>query len=277
MKKILVSLLLLFVLTVGAVGTDFSEEDTFSEAVSLPIVMYHHLSPKQKLWGPYVLPVDQFEQDLIYLRDNGYTTVTTADLLAFGSGEGTLPDKPVLITFDDGFESTFVYALPLLEKYGMTAVVFPIGSTTQQYTETANHVLDYSYMSWAQVAKLDVGSVIEVQCHTYDMHKLSPRKGCGPKKGESSDAYRAAFEADIEQFQMKLIEYTGHTSTALALPFGVYAKETIRLAANAGFQLVFTCSEKINRLTGDPDELLELGRYNRPYGESSEQFFSKWK
>ncbi len=277
MKKIIASLLSLLTLTAGAVGAEFSEEETFSETVSLPIVMYHHLSPKQKLWGKYVLPVDQFERDLIYLRDNGYTAVTTSDLLAFCSGEGMLSDKPVMITFDDGYESTYVYALPLLEKYGMTAIVFPIGSAAQQYTETANHVLDYSYMNWAEIAKLDVSSAMEVQCHTYDMHKLSPRKGCGPKKGEPSDAYRAAFEADIGQFQTLFETYTGHTCTALALPFGFYSKETIQLAANAGFQLIFTCTEKINRLTGDPDELLRLGRYNRPYGSSSEQFFSKWK
>lgn len=247
------------------------------DCVELPIVMYHHISPKAKLLGKYVISPEQFESDLKYLQSNGYTAIGTEQLRAWCRGEGELPDKPVMITFDDGYESTAVYALPLLEEYGMTAVVAVIGSVAQQYSDTPDHMLDYSHMSWEAAADIDKNSIVEVQCHTYDMHKLSPRKGCGKKYGESLELYRCALEADLERFQESFAQRTGHSSTAIALPFGCYCSDTLDILAESGFDMVFTCSEKINRLTGDPAELMELGRFNRPSGISSEAFFEKWQ
>ncbi len=252
------------------------EEKTTTQTIELPIVMYHHVSPKEHLLGEYVLSVQQLEQDLIYLKENGYSTITTSQLLAWCDGRGTLPEKPVMITFDDGYESTFVYALPLLEQYGMHGVVAVIGSVAQQYSDIPDHNLDYSHMNWDTIAEMDAGSVMEVQCHTYNMHKLSSRKGCGPKSGESYEAYQTALVNDINQFQTQFSAHTGHTCDVLALPFGFYSKDTISIAKDLGFRMIFTCTERVNHLTGDPNELLELCRFNRPNGPDSASFFSKW-
>lgn len=252
------------------------DEDTTVQEVELPIVMYHHLSYKPKLWGDYVLSVDQFERDLIYLKKNDYTTITTSQLMDWCEGSGVLPEKPVMITFDDGYESTLAYALPLLEKYQMHAVVAIIGSVAQQYTDIPDHNMDYSHMNWDAISQMDAGSVIEIQCHTYDMHKLSNRKGCGKKAEETYEAYQAALTKDFDQFQTQLKNHTGHTSDVLALPFGFYSRDTIEIAKTLGFRMIFTCTERINYLTGDLEELLELCRFNRPSGPDSASFFAKW-
>jgi len=248
-----------------------------ASGVRLPVVMYHHISVRARSLGKYVLSPAQFESDLRWLKDSGYESVTADELLAWCRGEGPLPAKPVLITFDDGYESTFVYALPLLRRYGFTAVVSVIGSVSQQYTDRPDHNLNYSHMTWDQVAEADAGGVLDMECHTWDMHRLSPRRGCGRKKGESAAAYRTALAGDIGAFQRAFTAHTGRAAHVLALPFGFYSDETLSAAAELGFNVALTCTEKVNVLTGDAAELMELGRFNRPYGPSSAAFFGKWE
>lgn len=249
------------------------------QEITFPIVMYHHLSEDPSLLGDYVLSVDQLEQDLIYLKEHGYTSITTKELIDWCNGTGTLPEKPVMITFDDGYESTGVYALPLLKKYGMHGIMSIIGAVAQQFTDQPDHNLRYSHLNWDAITELtsDPDDALEVQCHTYNMHHLSPRKGCTKCAGESKSAYYAALTQDLNTFQTQFAQHTGQKTNALALPFGSYTKDTIEIAEEAGFQMIFTCTEQVNHLTGDPKELLELCRFNRPHGPDSASFFSKWE
>lgn len=284
MKKfIAVSILAVLVLSMAsqvmATGSEPDEADIENPAdfIDLPIVMYHHISPKSKLWGEYVISPDQFERDMSYLKEQGYTSITSEELIAWYDGTGELPEKPVMITFDDGYESTEAYALPILEKYGFTAVVAVIGSVAQQYTDLPDHMLDYSHMSWEMIAELDAGDVLEIQCHSYNMHKLGARRGCSRKYGESDEDYWESLGGDLGKFQYNFKQYTGHKCSVLVLPFGVYTETTIEIAKAMGFRAVFTCSERVNHLAGDVEELYNLGRYNRPSGISSESFFAKWK
>ena len=143
-----------------------------TETVRLPIVMYHHLSPKAKLWNDYVLPVEQFGNDLKYLKERGYESVTLTQLLAWYDGEASLPEKPFMITFDDGFESTDIYARPILEKYEFTAIVAVIGSAADLFSENDDHTPDYSHLNWETVRSLAQTGVFEFQCHSFNMHKF---------------------------------------------------------------------------------------------------------
>lgn len=88
-----------------------------------------------------------------------------------------------MITFDDGNETLLEYALPLLEKYGFTAIGFVIGSSTDTYTKQDDHNLNYSNLNWSEVRQLCEGGVIDIQSHTYDLHKnTSSRSGAAKKK-----------------------------------------------------------------------------------------------
>ena len=274
-KKIFTAVLAAVMLTLSAPQYCTAENKT--ETLALPIVMYHHMSPKSRLWGKYVLSVEQFENDLTWLRDNGYTAITTDELRAWCRGEAEMPEKPVMITFDDGYESTYVYAKPLLEQYGMPSVVSIIGSVARQYSDTPDHMLDYSHMSWEAAADTDAGGLMEVQCHTWNMHKLEARRGCGPTSGESDEHYYNALSEDLNKFCREYEQHIGHPCSVLALPFGMYTDRTLDYAGRLGFRAVLTCTEKVNLLTGDESELMELCRYNRPSGISSEAFFAKWE
>ena len=273
MKKIF-SFLLLAALLTTPMSAASPDTDT---SLKLPIVMYHHLSPKNKLQGDYVLSPGELEADLQYLQEHGYESITTKQLIGWSRGEVQLPEKPVMITFDDGYESTLVYGGPLLEKYGFQAVVAVIGSAADLFSEKQDHMLDYSYLAWDAVRDISHGDIFEVQCHTYTMHKLNTRKGCGKITGEGYTDYRQKLIEDLTRFREKCAEEYVQLTNTIAFPYGVYSDETISIIKELGFAAAFTCTERVNYLTGDPDELYELRRFNRPHGISSEKFFSKWE
>lgn len=251
--------------------------ETKEEEIRLPIVMYHHLSPKARLQGDYVLSPQELESDLQYLREHGYESITTEQLIQWSKGEGQLPEKPVMITFDDGYESTLVYGGPLLKKYGFQAVIAVIGSAADLFTEKQDHMLDYSYLAWDAVREISHEDVFEIQCHTYTMHSLNTRKGCGKISGEDFSNYKAKLIEDLTRFQDKCAAENVRLVNAIAFPYGVYCDDTISIIKELGFEAAFTCTERINYLSGDPEELFELRRFNRPHGISSEKFFSKWE
>ena len=273
MKRILILLLTAAMLVLPASGA--AGEKTGS--VRLPIVMYHHLSPKPSLWGQYVLSTEEFAADMEYLYKNGYETVTAAQLVAWTKGEGELPEKPVMITFDDGYESTPVYAGPILEEYGFQAVIAVIGSCADLFTEKEDHMLDYSYLSWSALRELSHGNTFEIQCHTYDMHKTGARRGCVAMRGEGAAGHRTALTEDLTRFREKCAAEDVAFADAIAFPFGAYDKDTVSIVKELGFRAAFTCTEKVNVLSGNPEELYCLGRFNRPHGPDSAAFFRKWE
>jgi len=273
LKKILVFILLAAILILPASAAQDTEN-----CIKLPIVMYHHLSPKQKMLGDYVLSPDELESDLQYLREQGYESITTKQLIQWSKGEAQLPEKPVMITFDDGYESTLVYGGPLLEKYGFQAVIAVIGSAADLFSEKPDHMLDYSYLAWDAVRDISNGNIFEIQCHTYTMHKLNTRKGCGKISGEDYTNYKSKLVEDLTRFRDKCEQEDVQLVNAIAFPYGVYCDDTLSIIKDMGFEAAFTCTERINYLTADhPEQLYELRRFNRPHGISSEQFFKKWE
>ncbi len=247
------------------------------EHIELPVLMYHHMTDTKAAEEKYVVSTETFEADLAYLKSEGYESVTLRQLLAWYAGEGELPAKPVLITFDDGYESTLMYGGPLLERYGFTAVVAVIGSVADQYSELPDHNLKYSHLSWEAVREMSEGDTFEIQCHSHDLHRLDERRGCAPKKWEQEWAYRAVLQRDLQTFLERCGQHDVNCIMSIAFPFGSYTRLTVEAVREIGFQAAFTCEEKINLLTGDPEELYHIYRFNRPGGVPTEIFFEKWK
>ena len=279
--QIFLALFTLLCVTVGlgvvtkAITVSGSVQDP--AATPLPIVMYHHLTKDPKKVGSYVLPVAQFEQDLAYLKEKGYSSITVAQLLAHVYAGAELPENPVIITVDDSFESIYTYAYPLLQQYDMRIVLAVIGSATDLFSETEDHNLAYSHLTWAQAKEMADSGYAELQSHTYDLHTNDRgRKGASKKKGESLEAYREFLMRDLQKMQDQTYKETSYTPTALAYPFGAWSPECIAILEELGFQAAFICEEKINYIDlEDTDWLFRLKRYNRFPGKSSEVFFKK--
>lgn len=262
----------------GAVKLNDTVRQTSAEAkIALPVVMYHQLTKNIKRTGRYCVTVNQLESDLAYIKEKGYTAIDVEQLLAYVKQGEALPEKPIIITFDDGCETVYSYLLPLLEKYDMCAVASVVGAYTDLYTAVDDHSLNYSYMNWDEVIELAAGDRIEIQNHSYDLHKLDNcgRDGAAKVNGESLGDYSKFLNDDIGKMQTLLFEKTGKKPTAFTYPYGCYSKESKEVLKAMGFECAFVCESRINYIDReDTDWLYRIGRYNRAHGQSSAEFFS---
>jgi len=243
----------------------------------LPVVMYHHVSENPARWNDYVISPAELESDLETLARLGYRSIRVRDLLDWTEGRFTMPEKPCLIPFDDGNESTMAYAEPLLEKHGFTAACAVIGAVCEKFSALDEHDPELSNLSWEDAAAMSARGTVEILCHTWDMHALHPRRGCAPLRGEGKEAYRRALESDLQTFLDAAAAHGVTLTPAIAYPYGAYTASTAELVRDMGFRAAFTCEEQVNVLSGDARELFSLGRYNRPHGVSGAAFFARWE
>ena len=269
-----VLILFIFALRADPASVTVNEE----VGLRLPIVMYHHTTTKESRAGKYVILQSEFEKDLDFLKEHGYTTVTISDLIKYIGGEIKLPEKVIMITFDDGFESFYELAFPLLKKHEMKAVLSVVGSYTDTYSSIDDKNVNYAYLTWDDLSELSKSGIVEIQNHTYNMHNNDKgcRKGLARVNGESADVYAKALSDDLLKMQNLLLTQSGITATAVAYPFGSYSKQTLNIIKELGFKSSLVCEERINNIIpGDSESLYNLGRFNRPSGISTEEFFGK--
>ncbi len=259
------------------IGNGVVTVEARQEELALPVVMYHQITKNKSRAGRYVITCEQLESDLIFLKERGYTTVTVSDLVNFTEKGVPLPEKPVMITFDDGCVTVLQYAEPLFEKYDMRAVAFVVGSFTDYYSEIDDKNPAYASLTWDDIKELQGGGVIEIQSHSYSLHTNSGgRNGAAKKSGETLAAYENVLESDALKMREALVSVTDKVPVGFAYPFGSYSKESAEVLRNLGFKALFVCEERVNKINkADTEWMFSIGRYNRPHGLSSESFFAK--
>ena len=247
-----------------------------ADAIELPIVMYHHVLKETARLNQYTISPDEFRQDMTFLKEEGYTPILVEDLIAF-TQEGTpLPEKPVMITFDDGYESFHEYVFPILEEFGYPAVFSVVGIYADQYSKVDDHHIRYSHCTWNQLALMAESGLVEVQNHSYNLHITNQgQKGAMKTSSESKSAYQYRLAEDLGLMQQRCQEYLHLTPTCFTYPVGYISKDALPVLKGMGFSAALTCEEKINYLTGDPEELFHLKRFNRPHGTSLQQILAK--
>lgn len=247
-----------------------------SEPTPLPVIMYHQITADSNGADKYIVTCEQLENDFKYIRESGYTAITAEELYACVKNGTSLPEKPIMITFDDGCESFINYAVPLLEKYKLKAVMSVVGSFADRFTTVEDHNLRYSCLNWDEIAQLNSSGIVEIANHTYDMHNNSGgRKGASKKLGESDESYKAALTADVGKMQELTFKYTGKYPVTFTFPYGAMSKNSRSIISEMGFGVILTCEERVNKITCDPQCLMGIGRYNRSGKYTTEKFFDK--
>ncbi len=245
------------------------------EGVDVPIVMYHFVVQDTSRSADYMITPAQLEADLQYLQNHGYHTVLMTDLIRYVYDGVPLPEKPIVLTFDDGYYNNYLYAFPLLKKYQMKAVISIIGSQTDRYTQLGENYPAYSHCTWDQLVEMTNSGLVEVQNHTYDLHSnANGRKGCAKKKGEDSAAYRELLTNDVMKLQMEIKAHTGVTPNTFTYPFGSYSKETREIIRELGFQASLSCQSGVSKITSSPDSLFLLKRFLRTHKTGVEAYLS---
>ena len=242
-----------FSVNVGnAVGGEVGEV----EKLRLPIVMYHKLLKSSK--GKYTVSPEQLEADFRAFRDAGFVAVFMREVIDWVDGVGELPDKPIVITFDDGHYNNIYYGLDIAKRYGMKFVISPVTSFSRFSETSGDHSNpNYSHLTSEQIRLAVDSGLVEIGNHTHAMHRFKPRFGISRLKGEGDDEYRVSLIEDIEKAQ-KFIEASGVARpVTFAWPFGKYTTEARDILIDEfGFRAFLTCNEWVNTVTRGRKESL---------------------
>lgn len=260
-----------------AVGSAaFIRASAAGQGVALPVVMYHAVIDDSARLGAYVISPAELESDFRWLKQHGYTPVLSADLLAFVDRGEPLPEKPIMITFDDGYYNNYCYAFETAKQYGMKFVLSPIGQCADLYTEEPSENPYWAHATWEMLREMQDSGLVEIGNHTYDLHKSDgARLGTKQLSSESDAQYAALLIEDLTLFQQKAEAALGKAPVLFAYPFGAVSKGEPALVKSLGFRVTLSCEEHVS-VVSDAESLYFLGRYLRPSGTSSEQFFSKF-
>ena len=175
--------------------------------ISVPIFMYHAVG--NDCWGEESLFVkpEELEKQLQYLSENGYETIFFEDLAHIEQYE-----KPVMLTFDDGYESNYTLAFPILREYGAKAAISLI---TSRIDERAD-----GFLTWDECREMAKSGLVEFASHTNDCHIRPDAPGIERKSGEDEETYISRISADLQTSITRIELETGQNVTTFTYPLG---------------------------------------------------------
>ncbi|MEG2015151.1 MAG: polysaccharide deacetylase family protein, partial [Clostridia bacterium] len=177
----------------------------------LPIIMYHQILKSRN--GAYIVSPKQLENDIVALKEQGYTTVLLREVIDFVNGGCSLPKKPIIITFDDGYMDNYYNAFPILKDFNMVATIFCITSN-----------LDGTYYLSKEALNEMSSYGIDIESHTVN-HPHLDKMTYNQQLAELKDSKKT----------LELI--TGIEVNSIAYPFGDFNDDSIKAAKDAGYTL----------------------------------------
>lgn len=182
----------------------------------MPVLMYHHMVPEGQDCNAMTITPGKFRADLDIILAKGYTPVLPGELAA----GAPLPEKPILITFDDGYRSNYDLVYPILREYGVKACISIIVLMPDLPTD--------NFCTWEQLREMTDSGLVEVGSHSYRLHNLGEDKGNYEKDGtngverrpgESDGDFQARVLDDIQKSHDRIAAELGSV-TCFAYPFG---------------------------------------------------------
>jgi peptidoglycan/xylan/chitin deacetylase (PgdA/CDA1 family) len=230
------------------------------------VLMYHHIveDPKNRD-GLYV---GEFRRQMELLAANRFNVIGMQEFADFMLRGAPVPPNAVLITFDDGYESFYKLAFPILKELGFPATNFLIVKWIDQ-------PYGIPKLNWDQIREMQAYGM-SFYSHSYQSHEYRPVNKSGrlrpvlthrlylkdEKRRETPAEYRQRVLDDLTAAERRLREELGNRTGIIAFPYGAYNEELLRLASEAGIELVFSVKEGINKRgqrvvyrvnAGDPD------------------------
>lgn len=255
------------------------------------VISYHDVidvaqTPDLKIY-PQTITRDMLVKQFNMIDELGYHPVSFQQILDAKAGKQPLPDKAVVLTFDDGYRSVYDIIFPLLKLYDYPAVIAPVGSWLKV---PAGGEVPYGdimlprkrFLSWEQLRELHDSPLIEVASHTYNLHygiignpqgnkepaattpKWTPEKGY-----ESEDGYVARVRNDLARASEQLEGELGEAPRVIFWPYGAYSNATLDIAAEVGMPHTFSLLGKINNTD---ESTRAMGRYLIDQETSMETF-----
>ena len=205
----------------------------------IPVLMYHDILPKKLVF--FDMTPQEFEQQLRSFRERGITPISLEQLVTHLRTGLPLPGKPVLLTFDDGYESAYKYVFPLLKQYGYPAV-FSI------YTLNVGKNTGRDHVTWAQLREMIASPLVTIASHSVthpmDLRAL-PTSQLRLEVMESKRILEAQLGIPIQYF---------------TYPSGKYDERVTDLLRQAGYRAALTMNDLEDRFAEQSKDLLAIDR-----------------
>lgn len=209
----------------------------------VPVLTYHDLAPQAK--GRMVMGAKAFEEQMRYLKANGYRVITLKEYVEFVSLQRQLPRKSVLITFDDGYRSFLRYGYPVLKELGFSATLF----IYSDYVGAGGNAF-----TWPELKKLsDEGFAIQAHSKSHgDMVRA---------QGESQAEYDKRLEAELVQPKALFQKNLGYAPDILAYPYGRQDDVVAARTKDRGYSAAFTVRRQGSQSFVDPHRIHRIQIY----------------
>lgn len=224
---------------------------------SIPVLVYHNIGYMN---GSFNVTPDVFDQQMKELLKQGCYFADPEEISLFYQNQLDLPEKTVLLTFDDGYKGMLYYALPILKKYHIKATMFVVTS----------FIGSKSMLTWDQLDEIMSSKLISLGSHTHNLHffqRIPPFQINYPAMlrlkimGESFDRYQERILKDLQLSRKILEEKYNNKIISFAYPFGSWNNEALRTVKAADFKIAFGYdSKQAKQLTRNSNQFL-LERY----------------
>ncbi len=208
----------------------------------IPILCYHRFG--DNINDSMMIKTSEFDKQLAWLQANNYNVISLDSAIKYLIGEiKTIPDKPVVITADDGHKSVYYEMAPLIKKYRIpvTLFIYPSAISNTNYS-----------MTWEQLKELENTKFFRVESHTYWHPNFKQEK-----KKLSGDEYEKFVDKQLGGSKQMLEKKMGHEVKYLAWAFGIYDYELIAKAVQSGYIAALTIEQ---RHVAKSDTLMTLPR-----------------
>lgn len=252
-----------------------AENVDFIKTHKIPILMYHNLTEDPLKTNRITVTKERFARDMDFLIRDGYTFISFKDLLDYRDGKLALPEKSVIITFDDGKKNIYDLAYPILKERNIKFTFFVIGKRMEQLPEDKKYG---EYIKWSQAKEMYESGLAEIQPHTYDMHypKTTLTRGVGvlPFSDESEENHYNRFKDDTEKIIETIKKNVGSDSYVYSYPYGKHNETNEKVLKDMGFKISVVTNTHMTDLSGD---LWNLQRINVPCQIELEELLKRVK
>lgn len=228
------------------------------------VLSYHEIADKSEtLDSTYAVTPPNFEEQVHWLIDNGYHFISIDDILKYRKHKKPLPEKAVLMTFDDGYQSVYANAFPIIKKYKIPVVVALVGSWMK-----AKEIVDFDghkiprekFLSHHAIQEMAKSGLVEFASHSYFSHKGiqgNPQGNMQPamitrqwlsdtQTYEDEKRYTQRIYNDLLENNRFIKRYTGQKPRVMVWPYGYYNKETRTIAERLGMPIGLTLDDGSN-------------------------------
>jgi peptidoglycan/xylan/chitin deacetylase (PgdA/CDA1 family) len=201
----------------------------------IPILCYHRFETGEL--SSMNTPPQIFDQQMNYLKENGYRVISADDLLNFLTYQRQVPKKSVLITIDDGYRSAYQSAWPILKKYGFTATLFVYTS----YVGISSKAITWDQLRTLKSSGFTIGS-----------HSIYHSDLTSQKDDESDEAFHRRLEKEIFQSKKIIDRELAQDTFFFAFPYGRYNAQILEMTASAGYKMAVSVDQGSNPFFTNP-------------------------